>query len=188
MSADNVSTILVLDDEPTVREVVVSQLGRDGHRTREAADGLTALGRRRGACSASDAATAGTAPRMEFRETIELVGKTVDAAGVVAIVVGILFGTAAFARALAARRDTQDAYRRYRQRIGRGILLGLEILVAADIIRTVAVAPTIEGVAVLGGIVLIRTFLSFTLELELSGRWPWQSHGRDEGVAPSAPV
>jgi uncharacterized membrane protein len=66
-------------------------------------------------------------------------------------------------------------YRQYRQQLGRSILLGLELLVAADIIRTVAVTPTLTSVAVLGGIVLIRTFLSFSLELEITGRWPWQS-------------
>ncbi|NYI96980.1 DUF1622 domain-containing protein [Streptomonospora nanhaiensis] len=67
------------------------------------------------------------------------------------------------------------AYRPYRQGLGRAILLGLELLVAADIIRTVAVAPTFRSVGVLAGIVLIRTFLSFSLEVELEGRWPWQS-------------
>ena len=65
-------------------------------------------------------------------------------------------------------------YRLYRQLLGRSILLGLELLVAADIIRTVAVAPTIRNVVVLALIVLIRTFLSFSLELEISGRWLWQ--------------
>lgn len=65
-------------------------------------------------------------------------------------------------------------YRSYRQSLGRSILLGLELLVAADIIRTVAVTPTFESVGVLAIIVLIRTFLSFSLELEITGRWPWQ--------------
>ncbi len=62
----------------------------------------------------------------------------------------------------------------FRRSLGRAILLGLELLVAADIIKTVAISPTLESVAVLGGIVLIRTFLSFSLELEITGRWPWQ--------------
>lgn len=61
-----------------------------------------------------------------------------------------------------------------RQNLGRGILLGLEILIAADIIRTVAITPTLDGVLVLGVIVLIRTFLSMALQVELEGRWPWQ--------------
>lgn len=67
-----------------------------------------------------------------------------------------------------------DAFREYRQGLGRAILLGLEILVAADIIRTVAVSPTFQSVGVLAVIVLVRTFLSFSLEVELEGRWPWQ--------------
>ena len=65
-------------------------------------------------------------------------------------------------------------YSRFRRVLGRAILIGLELLVAADIIRTVAVTPTIESVSVLGLIVLIRTFLSWSLEVEISGRWPWQ--------------
>ena len=62
----------------------------------------------------------------------------------------------------------------FRSQLGRAILVGLELLVAADIIRTVAVTPTLESVGVLAGIVVIRTFLSWSLELEISGRWPWQ--------------
>jgi uncharacterized membrane protein len=73
-----------------------------------------------------------------------------------------------------ARGRRDDAYEFFRRRLGRAILLGLEFLVAADIIRTVAVTPTGESVAVLGGIVLIRTFLSFSLQLEMTGAWPWQ--------------
>jgi hypothetical protein len=65
-------------------------------------------------------------------------------------------------------------YRRFRQEVGRAILLGLELLIAADIIRTVVISPTLKSVAVLSGIVLVRTFLSFTLEVELTGMWPWQ--------------
>jgi uncharacterized membrane protein len=69
---------------------------------------------------------------------------------------------------------TTDVYRRFRQDLGRGILLGLEFLVAADIIRTVAVTPTLQSVAVLGLIVVIRTFLSMALQVEVEGRLPWQ--------------
>jgi uncharacterized membrane protein len=85
------------------------------------------------------------------------------------------------------RGEDGGAYEFFRRRLGRAILLGLEFLVAADIIRTVAVTPSGESVAVLGGIVLIRTFLSFSLQLEMTGAWPWQqrsvaavdkSHGR----------
>jgi uncharacterized membrane protein len=114
---------------------------------------------------------------MEFQELIELVGKGVDAAGVAAIVLGALASTAVAAWRLHRRRA--GVYRSYRRELGRSILLGLELLVAADIIRTVAVAPTFESVGVLALIVLIRTFLSFSLELEITGRWPWQKRERD---------
>jgi uncharacterized membrane protein len=108
-----------------------------------------------------------------FTDAVEWVGKVVDWAGVGVIVGGI---AAATVLALIAFRRGQaaDIYRLYRQRVGKAILLGLEFLVAADIIRTVAVSPSFRGVGVLALIVLVRTFLSFTLELELEGRWPWQ--------------
>lgn len=67
----------------------------------------------------------------------------------------------------------------YRRTLGRGILLGLELLVAADIIGTVAIEPTFTNVGILALIVVVRTFLSFTLELEISGRWPWQARPGD---------
>lgn len=98
---------------------------------------------------------------------------TVDGAGVAVIVVGIVVAT--WRALFAAPPDGLDRYSAYRQRLGRAILLGLELLVAGDIIKTVAVAPTLQNMAVLGAIVLIRTFLSFSLELEINGRWPWQA-------------
>lgn len=70
-----------------------------------------------------------------------------------------------------AERD--EAVASFRSSLGRAILLGLEFLVAADIINTVAVTPTLLSIAVLAGIVIIRTFLSFSLEVEIEGRWPW---------------
>jgi len=98
---------------------------------------------------------------------VELIG--IGIIGVVAIFVAVYF-----LFELVTRRDPQAAYDRIRQLLGRGILIGLEFLVAADIIHTVAVELTFRTVGVLAIIVLIRTFLSFTLELELTGRWPWQ--------------
>ena len=106
-----------------------------------------------------------------FKQFVEGVGLVIDGAGVLVIVVGLLIAAGRFA--FAAQREP-DPYRRLRQDMGRGILLGLELLVAADIIRTVAVDPTLENVTVLGLIVLIRTFLSMALQVELEGRWPWQ--------------
>jgi uncharacterized membrane protein len=109
-----------------------------------------------------------------FQEIMEGVGKAVDAAGVAAIVIGAIIATLIAGAALLRRRTEGGVYHRYRRQLGRSILLGLELLVAADIIRTVAVTPTFESVGVLALIVVIRTFLSWSLELEISGRWPWQ--------------
>jgi uncharacterized membrane protein len=108
---------------------------------------------------------------LTFTDVVEGIGLVIDGAGVLAIVLGLLVASLRFA---AAARRAADGYRQYRQDLGRGILLGLELLVAADIIRTVAVAPTLQGVLVLGLIVLIRTFLSMALQVEVEGRWPWQ--------------
>lgn len=108
---------------------------------------------------------------MDFYGVIELVGEIVDGAGVAAIVIGAVVSTVIAVGHLLQRRPVYSSYRRW---LGRSILLGLELLVAADIIRTVAITPTFDSVIVLGLIVLIRTFLSFSLELEITGRWPWQ--------------
>lgn len=109
---------------------------------------------------------------MDFQHTAEAAGKAVDAVGTVIILVGGLTAIALAARG--ARQRRPSIYGDFRRFFGRSILLGLEFLVAADIIRTVAVTPTLESVGVLGVIVIIRTFLSFSLELEITGRWPWQ--------------
>jgi uncharacterized membrane protein len=107
-----------------------------------------------------------------YEDIIDAVGKTIDAIGVAVIAAGLIYAVV-----VAVRRSpepgTVDRYREFRQTVGRSILLGLELLVAGDIIRTVAVSPSFVSVGVLGIIVVIRTFLSFTLELELTGRWPW---------------
>jgi uncharacterized membrane protein len=105
-------------------------------------------------------------------EVIEAIGKVIDATGVAVIAGGAIL--AVFMTLAKNRRDEGGAYDFFRRRLGRAILLGLEFLVTADIIRTVAVTPTGESVLVLGGIVLIRTFLSFSLQLEMTGAWPWQ--------------
>jgi uncharacterized membrane protein len=105
-------------------------------------------------------------------EIIEGIGTTIDGIGVAVIAGGAIL--AAFLTIGRIRQEDGGAYEFFRRRLGRAILLGLEFLVAADIIRTVAVTPSGESVAVLGGIVLIRTFLSFSLQLEMTGAWPWQ--------------
>ncbi|WP_194826537.1 DUF1622 domain-containing protein [Nocardia sp. XZ_19_231] len=111
---------------------------------------------------------------MQFTEVIETAGQVLDGAGVAAIVIGGFIGTVRFLRQLAEHKEFELAYNTYRRGLGRAILLGLEFLVAADIIRTVAISPTFTSVGVLALIVLVRTFLSYSLELELTGQWPWQ--------------
>ena len=104
---------------------------------------------------------------------MEGVGTAVDGVGVLVIVAGAILATGRFL--FRRREEAGNSYRLYRQSLGRAILLGLEFLVAGDIIRTVAVAPTLDNILTLGLIVLIRTFLSMALQLEVDGRWPWQS-------------
>ena len=103
---------------------------------------------------------------------IDEIGRLIDLVGVLAIAGGVLL--AAVLASLRLTRREVSVYGRFRQDVGRGILLGLELLVAADIIRTVAISPTVESIAVLAGIVLVRTILSLMMEVELKGRWPWQ--------------
>jgi uncharacterized membrane protein len=107
-----------------------------------------------------------------FRRVMEIIGTSVDGVGVFIVAGGMLVATAR----LAVRRahETGNYYSLYRQDVGRAILLGLEFLIAGDIIRTVVVAPTVQNVLVLGMIVLIRTFLSLSLQLEIEGKLPWR--------------
>ena len=128
---------------------------------------------------------------MDFHEIIQAAGGYMDLAGVAVMVIGAIVSLPMAMRGFQPRRLPAGAeplyvYRSYRQLLGRSILLGLELLVAADIIRTVAVTPTFESVGVLAIIVLIRTFLSFSLELEITGRWPWQK--QPEGSSAASPA
>ncbi|AKQ63377.1 hypothetical protein A176_000289 [Myxococcus hansupus] len=122
---------------------------------------------------------------MEARFLVSLAAELMEWAGVGSMVLGALF--ALWMLATGKRLPGGETYRRFRLNLGRAILLGLEFLVAADIIRTVSQRPTLEGVLVLGLIVLIRTFLSFTLTVELEGRWPWQPR-EEESTAPAPPT
>ena len=112
---------------------------------------------------------------MDEAAWVHLVTRIVEIVGTAIIVVGSFGALASFliqmTRATTARNVLVS---RFRSSLGQSILLGLEFLVAADIINTVAVEPTIRSLIVLAGIVLIRTFLSFSLEVEIEGRWPWQ--------------
>ena len=111
---------------------------------------------------------------MGTQDFIEGIGLAIDIAGVVVIVGSVALAGGRFGLETMHGATSSDArYRTLRRRIGRGILLGLELLVAGDLIRTVAIEPSFESVGVLAAIVLVRTFLSFALEVELTGRWPW---------------
>jgi uncharacterized membrane protein len=105
---------------------------------------------------------------------MEPVATGLELFGVAVIVGGILWATARFLLRDLRSGDGIKAYERYRANLGRGILLGLEILVGADIVATVTAPLTFHSVGMLGLIVLIRTFLSFSLETEIEGRWPWR--------------
>lgn len=108
-----------------------------------------------------------------LKPVLEAAGLGMEAAGVCVIVIGAAVATIAYVARMRTLGPSK-AYAAYRVGLARSILLGLELLVAGDIIRTVVVAPTLENVGLLAAIVAIRTFLSFTLELEVTGRFPWQ--------------
>jgi uncharacterized membrane protein len=106
-------------------------------------------------------------------EWSERVAEVFDAVGAAILAVGFVWSVVLAARAWRADGGA-EAYRRLRTTFGGVLLLGLEVLVAADLVRTVAVAPTLQNVLVLGVIVVIRTFLSFSLQVEIEGTLPWR--------------
>jgi uncharacterized membrane protein len=136
---------------------------------------------------------------MTFSEAMEQVAQVFEAIGALVLLVGLLFCFTLAIRAFRRSGDGRRAYQVLRESFGGVILLGIEILVAADLVRTVAVATTLENVVILGLIVLIRTVLSFSLEIEIEGVAPWRramvggagrirqatAKGGAEGVGPS---
>jgi uncharacterized membrane protein len=120
---------------------------------------------------------------MTFNETMDDVAKVFEAVGVAVLVAGFLIGFAQAGIAFVREVPRSQIYRVLRSFVGRTILLSLEILIAADLIRTVAVDPSIENVGVLALIVLIRTVLSFTLDVEIEGRLPWRAEPTAEPTA-----
>lgn len=125
---------------------------------------------------------------MVYDEAIENVVRVVEGVGAAVMVIG---GVAALVAAVPAVLDPARrpfAYVSLRRSLGRVILLGLEILIVGDIIRTIVVEPTVESVLVLGVIVVIRIVLSFALEVEIDGRWPWTQPQTDtERAQPHEP-
>ena len=111
---------------------------------------------------------------MTFQEAMDHVAQVFEAIGALVLLGGLLLSATSAWRSWRRERDSRATYSVLRRTFGSSILLGLEILVAADLLRTVAVAPSLQNVAILGGIVLIRTFLSFSLEIEIEGVAPWR--------------
>jgi uncharacterized membrane protein len=111
---------------------------------------------------------------MTIAEALEHVAQAFEAIGAVVLLAGLFLAVGLAVRAQRRFADWQKAYKVLRRSFGGVILLGLEILVAADLLRTIAVEPTVENVVILGAIVLIRTVLSFSLEIEIEGVAPWR--------------
>ena len=126
---------------------------------------------------------------MSYEHTISEVVKVVEAAGSGIMVLGGVGSFVVFASQALRPGNAHGAYGQLRRNLGRCILLGLEVLIVADIVRTIIVDPTIESVAVLGIIVVIRILLSFALEVEIDGIWPWRrwqlARSQDVNAPPS---
>lgn len=116
-----------------------------------------------------------------FHQAMHWVAGGIEALAVAIIVLGAILTTLQFLRRLIKERAFEDCYRRFRSDFGKAILVGLEFLIASDIVGTVAVGPTFQDLWILALLVAIRTFLSFALELEITGRWPWQRTGPGAG-------
>lgn len=109
-----------------------------------------------------------------FETAMQWIIRILEAGGAAVIFVGSIVATMAYLRMVLARVDPDERFRSFRTSLARSILLGLEFLVAADIVRTVTIDFSLDSLAVLAVLVLIRTFLSFALETEIEGHWPWQ--------------
>jgi uncharacterized membrane protein len=115
-----------------------------------------------------------TAAASSFATFMDHVAQAFEVLGTLILAIGVLWSFVLAVLAWRRASSRQQAYKALRQAFGGTLLLALEILVAADLIRTIAVSPTLDNVLVLGLIVLIRTFLSFSLEIEIDGVWPWR--------------
>jgi uncharacterized membrane protein len=122
---------------------------------------------------------------MAFKQVLELAGMAFELLGVGALAIGATLSMGIYVAALIRRKAATAAYHDLRRNLGKAILIGLELLIAADIIRSVAIDPTLMSIGVLGFIVFVRTFLSWSLEVEINGEWPWQRFHSHKGL-PSA--
>ena len=120
----------------------------------------------------------------KIQDVIEYFALGIEVLAVAIIVIGLATATYVFLTRYREPGATQTEYGRYRVRLGRTLLLGLEVLVAADVVRTMAVDSTLDSVAVLAVLVVIRTFLSWSIDVEIEGRWPWQRKVNSEAESP----
>jgi uncharacterized membrane protein len=116
-----------------------------------------------------------------FEQWVKWVAVGIECIAIAIIVLGAIMTTAIFILRAIKEGSLDECYRRFRSDFGKSILLGLEFLIASDIVGTVAVGPTFLDLGVLALLVMIRTFLSFALELEITGRWPWERNGEGKG-------
>jgi uncharacterized membrane protein len=115
---------------------------------------------------------------------IEYVALGIEAVAIILIVAAVVRGTFTYVRDLLHRPPAPGAYARYKENLGLGLLLGLEILIAADVIRTIALEPSFTSIGVLGLLVVVRTFLSWSIVVEIEGHWPWEQSkqkGQEQG-------
>ena len=110
-----------------------------------------------------------------FDQTVKWVAVGIESIAIAIIVVGAITTTLIFVVRVFREGALDECYPKFRSDFGKAILLGLEFLIASDIVGTVAVGPTFQDLGILALLVVIRTLLSFSLELEITGRWPWQS-------------
>lgn len=119
----------------------------------------------------------------DFLQSIKVAGYAIEAFGVLVMVIGMAIATKEFLTAH-KQQGMGEAYKSYYRNLGRSIILGLEFLIAGDIVRTVIVAESLQNIGILAIIVLIRTFLTMTLHLEIEGQWPWQKSASRQGSNP----
>lgn len=135
----------------------------------------------RGSVGPRSSSGVATVAPLDYEETISDLVKAVEAVGAAIMVLGGLGALISYAARVRRPARRPGAYEQLRRDLGRSILLGLEVLIVADIVRTIIVDPTFESVVVLGVIVVIRILLSFSLEVEIDGAWPWRRAARDAG-------
>lgn len=123
---------------------------------------------------------------MDIKYTVELIAIGFELVGIGILVLGSILAFVHYLITINRSQDNHGAYRHLRLDLGRTILVALELLIVSDIIRSVAIDPTFASIGVLALIVLIRTFLSWSLEVEINGKWPWQ-HARSHQDLPDEP-